>query len=1222
MKKPMHFTFARLGWKAGTLALAGLLAAVANTPAQVWTNINEGTASGLWSTAASWSPNAVPNAQDAIADFSTLTITNNSFITNDAFVSVGTLLFANSTANGRTWTLDGASGNLINLEKSSGIPTIGVTNVQALIGGLTGYQGFEKTGNGALAIYGGTYGNNVSGPIYVNGGLLGTVSGAAFTGISGDIIVANGASFSANGRFDGYPVLGNIYISGSGSSASGYVNNPITPDGTYNGEPQPMGALDIYGNGIINGTVTLVSDARITHGWNNATINGPVTVTNAGQNLELAIVVGGQGPLVINNTITLGTGALKITGAPGSAPVVLGAAPNTYAGGTIINGGRLVLTFGSPDSMDTTSGLTFTAGGELDLNGNSQTLPFLSGSGGTITDRDAIFPGATVLTVNQSTATTFTGKFEDGTARTLYLVKDGAGSLTLGGLSTHTGPTTVNAGALLGRSGGGCVNSIVQLANGTTNGYVATIPGGQWSCAGLIYDAGTTYLQYDFGIQAVDTSYPSPMPVNGDVAINGTLNLAVTGGIWVNTGTYPLLTYTGSLTPAPTINLTGLPAGVTATLVNDTANKRIALVVTAIPPVVFPGASDGVWTSLAYNNSDPTNGVWSLTNNWLNGVVASGAGATADFTTLDIATNSLVVNDAPRSVTKLLFARPTPANNISWTFSGGAANHLTLASVTLDQPVITVSNVTALVGGIDGSQGFVKEGNGVLAIYGNTYGNNVAGLITVKAGLLASVDGAAFANIGSGPDGRINVEAGASLGINSRYDGVPVTVPIYLSGTGGTPTGYYNNAPTLDLVPGNVFGGSTAPFGALDVYGNGLVNGPIYLLTDSKITHSWDFGFINGPIIGTNKNLEIRTYQGGQADLQIGSSISLGTGTLTINGTGNQGVRLNNANEYTGGTILNSGKLRVGNVNAVNGGALTINGGYVDMFGSAGLLVSSLSGASGSAITDRATVTGEALLTVDQSVATTYSGNITNGTTRLLALTKAGTGELALAGINTYSGATTVSGGRLIGVTGGSSSNSVHQIADGATNGVKLATAGSQWVCAGLTYDGGGNQSLAADFGFITPSTTTAPLLVNGAVAFDGTVTVRISGQFVGTGSYPLVKATGGITGAPAGVVLPPAMTGNVQVIGDTVWLNVLTNTNTPPAQPTILPVYNDGLGNIVIRTVTELNHNYLLQSTTNLNYPIVWVTISSTAGTGGTITSTVPVSTTPPNKFFRYQAQ
>jgi autotransporter-associated beta strand protein len=758
------------------------------------------------------------------------------------------------------------------------------------------------------------------------------------------------------------------------------------------------------------------------------------------------------------------------------------------------------------------------------------------------------------------------------------------------------------------------------MANGTTNGYVATIPGGQWSCAGLTYDAGTTYISYDFGSQTVDTAYPAPLVVNGDVAINGTLNCAIRNGIWLGTGTYPLLSYTGTLTPSPTINLTALPAGIAATLNNDTANKRIALVVTAAPPPVFPGSTNGVWTSLAYNNSEPTNGFWGLTDNWAGGLVASGASATADFTTLSILTNSLVTNTAPRSIGNLLFDNQTPVNNRSWTLTGGSANKLNLASLTTAKPVIVVNDVTALVGGLSGSVGFIKKGNGVLAIFGNTYGNLVTGPITVSEGLLATVNGIAFGGI----TGDITVEAGASFGVNSRFDGVPAVNTIYLKGTGGTPSGYYNNAPTLDIVAGaDVFGGSTAPFGALDVYGNGVVNGNIYLLTDSKITHSWDNGFINGPIIGTNglgKNLELRTYQATQGDLQIGGSINLGTGALTINGIGNQGVRLNSANNYSGGTYLTAGKLRVGNPNALSGGALTMTGGFVHMFNS-DLAVSSLSGVSGTSITDIGTTAGTSTLTIDQSVATTYAGRIfTNGPVRSLALTKLGTGELALAGTNNYSGATTVSAGRLMGVTGGSCSNTVIQVADGATNGVKLATADGQWVCAGLTYDVAGNQSVMFDFNGFTPSTTTAPLDANGAVAFDGTVTVLIPTGWGGTGSYPLITASGGITGTTPSVVLPPSMGGNLQAIGNTLYLNVTSNSVAPT--PTILPVYGDGLGNIVIRTATTVGYNYLLLSTTNLTPPVIWVTNSTTAGTGGTIANTVPVSFTPPNQFFRYQVQ
>jgi len=442
---------------------------------------------------------------------------------------------------------------------------------------------------------------------------------------------------------------------------------------------------------------------------------------------------------------------------------------------------------------------------------------------------------------------------------------------------------------------------------------------------------------------------------------------------------------------------------------------------------------------------------------------------------------------------------------------------------------------------------------------------------------------------------------------------------------GAIPAGYIPNTGTPD---GFTYRGTVGPLGAIDIHHNATLSGTITLNTDSRITHSWNLATISGPIVaaGAGKNLELKTAVAGQADLVVSGSMSLGTGAVTIVAAGiPSGVRLTAANNFSGGTYVNSGKLQVRNANALSGGALAITGagGRLDVYNTAAVNVSSLSGVSGTTIGSSGTTAGTSILTVTQSVATTFAGDIADNGARVLALTKEGTGSLTLAGVNAYSGATAVNGGQLMGVTGGSCSNTLITVADGATNGVQLASADGQWVCAGLTYASGGSQSLAADFGFITPSTTTEPLLVNGFVAFDGTVTVLISGSFVGTGTYPLLTATGGFSGTPpTSVVLPPAMTGNLSVIGNTLYLNVLTNTNTPPTQPTILPVYQDGLGNIVLRTVTEANHNYLLLSTTNLTPPIVWVTESATLGTGGTITSTVPISATPPDKFFRYQAQ
>ena len=84
-------------------------------------------------------------------------------------------------------------------------------------------------------------------------------------------------------------------------------------------------------------------------------------------------------------------------------------ASNTYTGGTWVSGGTLQLANAAALG---TGGLTANAG-VVDLNGFSTTVSGLSGLAGTITDT-ATNSQTTTLTVNQSTATTFSGEIADG----------------------------------------------------------------------------------------------------------------------------------------------------------------------------------------------------------------------------------------------------------------------------------------------------------------------------------------------------------------------------------------------------------------------------------------------------------------------------------------------------------------------------------------------------------------------------------------------------------------------------------------------------------------------------------------------------------------------------------------------------------------------------------------------------------------------------------------
>ncbi len=189
----------------------------------------------------------------------------------------------------------------------------------------------------------------------------------------------------------------------------------------------------------------------------------------------------------------------------------------------------------------------------------------------------------------RNTDATFPGTITNGTGP-VALTKTGTGTFTLTGNNTYTGPTTVATGRLL-LSGALAATPLTIAAaatlagTGTTAGSVTCqgtlAPGlptglaaGTLTLGGGLILTSSAILPFDLGTTS------DRIDVTGNLALGGTLN--ITAGAGFAAGTYPILTYTGSLTNLTGLGLGTLPAGYSASV--DTATPgEVRLLVTRLP---------------------------------------------------------------------------------------------------------------------------------------------------------------------------------------------------------------------------------------------------------------------------------------------------------------------------------------------------------------------------------------------------------------------------------------------------------------------------------------------------------------------------------------------------------------------------------------------------------------------------------------------------------------
>ncbi|MEX3242535.1 autotransporter-associated beta strand repeat-containing protein, partial [Serratia quinivorans] len=852
------------------------------------------------------------------------------------------------------------------------------------VGAFQSNNGMSKEGAGTLVLANTFFGGSIANPIRLLAGAL-VVGDGGTRGTLGasPVQIASGAKLLFN-RSDVYSYYGGISGAGAleqkGSGVLAFTGNATQTGGTT----ISAGTLQI-GNGGAAGSVA----GDITNNSNLA--------FNRSDSYNYAGVVSGTGALQQN-----GTGTTVLTGA------------NTYTGVTTINAGTLQLGNGG-----TTGSLIgdITNNGTLAFNrSDAMTFgDFVSGSGGLLQKG----PGNLILTANN----TYKG------ATTVS-----AGRLTVNGdQSAATGATTVAAGANLG--GTGTIGGNVTIANdgiltpGSTSGT-----GGTLTVKGNLALNGTSILRYTFGtLNGVPQN--SLTNVNGNLTLDGRLDVTVPTGGSFDPGIYRIFNYDGTLTNNG-LALGNMPASTTVALQTGVPGQINLINTTGILTAVWDGSNPA-----SYNNgvADGGAGVWN--RNLAN---QSWGNASSSINSTYTPTSFVIFQGAGAPITVDTSQGPISTSGIQfvvngYSLNGGAITLLETASGTGSTTVRVGdgsdagAGYTATIGSVlEGSTRLTKMDPGKLVLTGaNTWSGGTAingGTLSVasdgnlggNSGAL-SLDGGTLETTGSFATTRATTlnAKGGTLDIDANQT---LTMNGVVAGTGKLTK---TDAGKLVLGGTNTYSGDTA-----------INGGTLSVSSDAALgATTGALGLNGGTLEASNTFASTRATTlgagGGTLDIDSGSTMTLGgivdgSGKLTKTDAGT--LVLTGTNTYSGGTAINGGTLQIAsNANlGADMGALSINGGTLET-------TATLTSARGTTFN-----AGGATLDVNGGTTLTLTGTV-DGTG---ALTKSDAGTLVLAGAKTYSDGTRIADGVLKltdADSAGTGAVNVATMAGSDTTGLELA---------------------------------------------------------------------------------------------------------------------------------------------------------------------------------------
>ncbi len=975
---------------------------------------------------------------------------------------------------------------------------------------LNNQAGSAISANTAVAI-------NGNGNTITNQGKMTGVSDGLLISGNNNIVTTSGGEISGKNGIRVSKGSGNQITAKSGSKitatstgisiASG--NNQVTTESGSaivakdNGILINSGANNVTNGGSITATGSSNSYGIQYNSGASGTITNTGTITTTGKGVGDASVYAHGGAVTINNSGTMDSSVFGVY-------VTTGHTLNNLAGGSI-SANTAVQFHGNNNKLANAGAISG------DTNGVT-----ISGSGNTLTNQGKITGGTNAILINSgsknntltlNTGTEISGSITDdnnSASANNNLILDGEGTLgsSISGLNsvTSSGDWTLS-GATMNLSG--TTNSALWVKSGTL------ILNGAMTAKGATVDSGTTLQIGNGGTLGA---------FNGDIVDNGTLTfnrsdaaaygsvISGSGNVVKQGGGELTLSNNNSYSGGTTIAEGTLTATAGGALGSGNIDNRAYLKLDAA------SASDPFIVADLTTHSGAT--------------VEIGAGSTLQANTLTQQDGSTLTAD--------LTATSGPAIRAKNVNLDGTLN---VASPASQEPIRSTDDLISLAliesdNAISGDfDGITINGNAMnpdafITVVGqknvnDTHYDLVETLTWYADRYNAAIDAHGTFNLADADDSFTVNTVLENVDANSGWNGQSLTK----TGAGTLILNAENTYTGGTLISdGTLVASNVEALGTGDITDNAVLelntggdfdnaisgSGQVVKSGDETLTLSGSNTYTGGTIISGGTLVATNVEALGTGDVTDNATLELNTGgdfdnaiggTGSVVKSGDKTLTLSGANSYTGGTTISGGTLVASNVEALGSGDVTDNatlelntgGDFANNISGTGSVVKSgdktltLSGTN--SYTGGTTISGGTL--VANNVEALGTGDVTNNATLELntggdfdnaisgsgQVVKSGDKTLTLSGANSYSGATTISGGTLI-------ATHVNALGTGAIDNRAslLLDASGQFTVTDLTTESGGNTEIGAG------STLQATTLTQKS---DSTLTINLNGNTV-----------------------------------------------------------------------------------------------------------------------------